>query len=149
MKKRILVVSALIILIVGIYQYIKVPSKPPTLTATVNDKNIQVFQGTYCWGGTCADMKYPENLIAGVEAVKIKSGDKIKLKFSYKNPTTIRASIYSSNNDFKDIKVENYIVDVPKERGIYNYYISGFWQKGANKNAGLGSSDYVFKVKVE
>ncbi|MEK5442195.1 hypothetical protein [Fredinandcohnia sp. FSL W7-1320] len=149
MKKSLITIIVLILLAVGIYFVIGLFSvKPPSPTITVGDKKVGVVQGSYCWDGlinsVCADASSPPEIIKNQDIKPIVVSPQSKLKIGFKNKPqedTLNVNQWLTNEKTENVSINDNVIPLPKEKGIYVYDVSARWEKG--------SSSYVFVIEVE
>lgn len=127
MKK--ILISLIAVGILASIVYLVSNSKPPKPTITVENKTVEVVQGSYCWQGfmnaQCVDTISPPELIQHYEMkpVVVSPGAALNVKFNRK-PNTLSVSIWENENDSGLL--------APKEKGIYIYTVSASWKKGSS-----------------
>ncbi|WP_233208668.1 hypothetical protein [Planomicrobium sp. MB-3u-38] len=121
---------------------------PPSPTITVDEKELDVARGSYCWEGlfnaTCADTIPPPELIQHhkIEPVIVSSESELKIEFEKEpNENTVGVTRWLSNNEVEGVSLNNNVLIVPKEKGIYIYDVHASWDKG--------SSSYAFIIEVK
>ncbi|MFC5602781.1 hypothetical protein [Sporosarcina koreensis] len=146
MKKVLISLLAVVVLIAGVY--IVSNLKPPKPNITIEDNTVEVAQGSYCWGGLisgqCVDMISPPELIKHHELkpVAVSPGAELKIEFNRKPlENTLVASIWFSNDEVEDAPLNDNVLVVPQEKGVYIYSVSARWEKG--------SSGYAFVIEVK
>ncbi|MDW0118638.1 hypothetical protein QTL97_17065 [Sporosarcina thermotolerans] len=146
MKKVLISLLAVVVLVTGIYFVFN--HTPPKPTITIENNTVEVAQGSYCWGGLikgqCVDMISPPELIKHHELkpVAVSPGAELKIKFNRKpQENTLVASIWFSNDEVENVPLNDDVILVPKEKGVYIYSVSARWEKG--------SSSYVFVIEVK
>ena len=124
-------------------------SNPPKLTLEVGGKTYHTEQGTYCWGGRCADMVSPEEIMAGKGTIKVAANEEIKLVMNYK-PNRIEAHLSNFKDGVPtDVPMKDLRFHAPSEPGVY-YYAASFWWMVPNQPiTSEGSSSYVFAIEVQ
>lgn len=146
MKKVFISLLAVVLLVGGIYFAFN--SKPPKPVITIENKTVEVAQGSYCWEGLinaqCVDMISPPDLIKHHELkpAVVSPGAELEIKFK-REPleNTLNASIWFNNNEVENAPLNENALLVPKEKGVYMYNVSADWEKG--------SSSYVFVIEVQ
>lgn len=146
MKKVLISLLAVAVLVGGLY--FASNSEPPKPVITIENKTVKVAQGSYCWNGfinaQCVDKISPPDLIKHheIKTVVVSPGAELKIKFNRKPlENTLNASIWFSNNEVENAPLNENVLTVPKEKGVYIYSISAYWEKG--------SSSYVFIIEVK
>ena len=146
MKKVLISLLALVLLVGGIYFGFN--RKPPKPTITIENKIVEVAQGSYCWRGPmnaqCVGMISPPDIIKHHELtpVVVSPGAELKIDFNRKPlENTLNASLWLSNDETENAPLNDKVLVVPKEKGVYIYSISARWEKG--------SSSYVFVIEVK
>ena len=122
--------------------------KPPKPTITIENNTVEVAQGSYCWRGLinaqCVDMISPPDIIKhhGLKPVVVSPGAELKIEFNRKpQENTLAASIWFNNDEVENVSLNDNVLLVPKEKGIYIYSVSAHWEKG--------SSSYAFVIEVK
>ncbi|WP_341321263.1 hypothetical protein NSQ62_16920 [Solibacillus sp. FSL H8-0523] len=146
MKKVLISLLAVVVLVGGIYFVLNL--KPPKPVITIENKTVEVAQGSYCWNGLinaqCVDMISPPDMIKHHELkpVVVSPGAELKIKFKRKPLVdTLNASIWFSNDEIENAPLNDNVLVAPKEKGVYIYSVSANWEKG--------SSGYVFVIEVK
>lgn len=146
MKKILISLLAVVVLVGGIYFVYNL--KPPKPIITIENKTVEVAQGPYCWRGPisaqCVDMISPPDIIKHHELkpVVVSPGAELKIKFNRKpQENTLVASLWFSNGETENAPLNDNVLVVPKEKGVYIYSVSARWEKG--------SSGYVFVIEVK
>ncbi len=146
MKKVLISLLAVVVLVGGIYFAFNL--KPPKPIITIENKTVEVAQGSYCWHGLinvqCVDKISPPDIIKHYELkpVVVSPGAELKIEFKRKPlENTLNASTWFSNNEIENAPLNENVLLVPKEKGVYIYSVSAYWEKG--------SSSYVFVIEVK
>ena len=146
MKKVFIFVIAVVVLVVGIYFVFNI--KPPKPTITIENNTVEVVQGSYCWGGLinvqCVDKISPPDIIKHQELkpVVVSPGAELKIEFNRKpQENTLGVYIWFSNDEIENAPLNDNVLLVPKEKGVYIYSVSAHWEKG--------SSSYAFVIEVK
>jgi hypothetical protein len=148
MKKFLITLIVLIVLAVGVYFVIGLFSvKPPLPTITVEDKKVEVAQGSYCWDGllnsVCADTSSPPEIIKNQDLKPVVVSPQSKMKIEFKNESqenTLNVNQWLTNDKTENVPINDNVILLPKEKGIYVYDVSASWDKG--------SSSYAFVIEV-
>jgi len=148
MKKSLITLIVLVLLGVGIYFIIGlINTNPPVPTITVEDKKVEVAQGTYCWNGLinsrCVDMISPPGIIEHQELKPVVVSPESELKIEYEiepNSNTLGVNRWLNDSEVEDVSLNNNVLIAPKEKGVYIYDVNARWEKG--------SSSYVFVIEV-
>lgn len=148
MRKWLIFLLVLTMLGIGIYFAVQqCNAKPPSPTITVGDKEVAVAQGSYCWNGflnsICADTISPLEMMKHQELKPVVVSPKSQLKIKFKNKpkeNTLRVNRWLSNEEIENVPLNDNILTIPKEKGVYIYDISARWEKG--------DSSYAFAIEV-
>lgn len=148
MKKFSITLLVLIVLAFGIYFVIGLfNAKPPSPIITVEEKKIEVAQGSYCWDGLynsiCVDTLSPPMLIDHheIKPVIISPESELKIEFNKEpNKNTLGVNRWLNDNEVKNISLSNNVLIAPKEKGVYVYDVHARWEKG--------DSSYAFVIEV-
>lgn len=148
MKKFLNIFVVLAVLITGIhFNYGLFSSEPPSPIITVGNKMIASAQGSYCWrglfNGKCVDMVSPPEIIryADLKPTGVTSEAQLKIQFRYRpKENTLGANKWINEQDTEVVQLNDNVLTVPKEKGVYVYEIFARWEKG--------SSSYVFVIEV-
>lgn len=92
----------------------------------------------------CADMPSPPELIKNQDVKPVVVSPYSQLKIDFKEePTedTMIVSRWISNEVSKNVLLNDNVILVPKEKGVYVYGVSAGWEKG--------SSGYAFTIEVQ
>ncbi|MGG0658101.1 hypothetical protein [Rummeliibacillus pycnus] len=145
MKKVLISLLAVVVLVGGIYFVFNL--KPPTPTITIENNAVEVAQGSYCWGGLinvqCVDKVSPPDVIKHqkLKPVVVSPGAELKIEFNRKPlENTLSASIWFNKNEMENVRLNDNVLLVPKEKGVYFYSVSAHWEKG--------SSSYDFVIEL-
>ncbi|MFS0688828.1 hypothetical protein AB1K89_06260 [Sporosarcina sp. 179-K 8C2 HS] len=146
MKKILISLLAVVVVVAGVYFVFNL--KPPKPNITIENNTVEVAQGSYCWGGLinkqCVDMISPPDIINHHELkpVAVSPGAKLNIEFKRRPlENTLDASIWFSNDEVENVPLNDNVLLVPKEKGVYIYSVSARWEKG--------SSSYVFVIEVK
>lgn len=145
MKKVLISFLVLVVLVFGINFVFNL--KPPKPTITIENNTVEVAQGSYCWRGfitQCVDMISPPDIFKHHELkpVVVSPGAELKIEFNRKPlENTLDASIWFSNDEIENAPLNDNVLLVPKEKGVYIYSVSAHWEKG--------SSSYAFVIEVK
>ena len=146
MKKVLIFLLVAVVLVGGVYAVINL--KPPKPIITIENKTVEVAQGSYCWrgliNGQCVDMISPPDIINHHELkpVRVSPGAELKIDFNRKPlENSLNASIWFSNDKIENVPLNDNVLLVPKETGVYIYNVSAHWEKG--------SAGYVFVIEVK
>lgn len=148
MKKFLTILLVSVVLLIGVYLFIgQFSSEPPSPTITVGDKNVSVAQGSYCWSGflnaKCVDMISPPEIIKhhGLKPVIVSPESQLRIEFKNEpKVNTLGANWWVSNGETEDVQLNDNVITLPKEEGVYVYETFARWEKG--------SSSYVFVIEV-
>ncbi|MFJ7737628.1 hypothetical protein ACIQ2D_15040 [Lysinibacillus sp. NPDC097287] len=146
MKKVLISLLAVIVLVVGIYFVFNLKLPKPIIT--IENNTVEVAQSSYCWRGLinarCVDMISPPGIIEHQELkpVVVSPGAELKIEFNRKpQENTLGAYIWFSNDEVENVPLNDNVLVVPKEKGVYIYSVSAHWKKG--------SSSYAFVIEVK
>jgi hypothetical protein len=148
MKKYLGTLIILITLGIGGYFVIGLFNvKPPSPSITVEDKKVEVAQGSHCWDGLinagCVDMTSPPELIKFHELKPVVVSPESELKIEFKNTpqeNTLNVNQWLTNEKTENVQVKDNRIVLPKEKGVYAYDVSARWEKG--------DSSYAFVVEI-
>lgn len=126
--------------------FTSVNSRPPQPIVTVEEKQIPVKQGSYCWEtwlrGTCVDMISPSDMVSNVQPVVVAPGAEVSITFKQEpNKNTLGVNLWKEEAPVDVALTENKTFQVPQEKGVYIYSCFAYWDQG--------SSSYVFVVEVK
>ncbi|MBP1993005.1 hypothetical protein [Paenibacillus eucommiae] len=128
---------------------IKIHKKsPPIPKVTSGTTEIPVVQSSYCWGKLgCADYAGGKAMVEAKSTTVVSPGSSIRVSFDYKPlPTQLIVQQYQ-NDEIIEIPLSDGYYVVPKERGVYYYGISAFWQSEDGKYS-KGDISSVFVIEV-
>jgi hypothetical protein len=122
-------------------------AKPPLPIITVGEKKVEVAQGSYCWNGllnsVCADTSSPPELIKNQELKPVVVPPDSQLKIEFKDEpkeNTLVVNRWLTNEKTENVPINDNVILLPKEKGVYVYDVSARWEKG--------DSSYVFVIEV-
>ncbi|HBJ01589.1 hypothetical protein [Lysinibacillus sp. UBA5990] len=146
MKKVLISLLAVVVLVGGIYFVFTL--KPPKPTITIENNTVEVAQGSYCWDRLfnvqCVDKISPPDIIKNqkLKPVVVLPRAELKIEFNRKPlENTLSASIWFNKNEMENVLLNNNVLFMPKEKGVYIYSVSAQWEKG--------SSSYNFVIEVK
>lgn len=146
LKKMILAVLVIISIIISMN--ILLNNKPPKPTVTIGNSVLKVAAASYCWQGMvsneCVDTISPSELIKNqkIQPTTVSSGAVLNIKYKKKpEKDSIYVSLWKNNQQNKSVHLVKNEFSVPKEKGIYIYFISASWEKG--------SAAHVFTLEVK
>lgn len=148
MKKYLVTLIVLITLSMGGYFLIGLLNvTPPSPTITVEDKNVEVAQGSYCWNGLinagCVDMTSPPEIIKDHEFKPVVASPESELNIEFKNTpqeNTLNVNQWLTNEKTANVHIRDNKIVLPKEKGVYGYDVSARWEKG--------DSSYAFVIEI-
>ncbi|OEF99895.1 hypothetical protein BHF71_07225 [Vulcanibacillus modesticaldus] len=148
MRKFLSILLVLVVLVIGAIPIIGLlSSEPPIPTITVGDKEVTTVQGSYCWSGLlkakCVDMISPPEIIkhAGLRPVVVSPEAQLTIEFKNEpKKNTLGANRWINNEETEVVQLNDNVLTVPKENGVYVYNIFASWEKG--------NSSYVFVIEV-
>ena len=114
---------------------------PPLPSITAGDTHISSTQGSYCWSGilstACANPVEPLD-----PPTLVSPGEEINIDFRMKPfAESLKVEQFLGEHKFTQIPIHNHIFVAPKEKGIYVYYLTAFWNNG--------DGNYAFSIIVE
>ena len=149
MKKNVITLIVVGLLVAGLYLLSGlISNKPPTPTITVGDKEVKVVQGSYCWNGLinagCTDMTSPPDLIKHHELTPVVVPPESELKIEFKREpkeNTLHVNEWITDEETENVPINDNVILLPKEKGIYVYDVSARWEKG--------DSIFAFVIEVK
>ncbi|RDI42227.1 hypothetical protein [Falsibacillus pallidus] len=146
MKRIFAAAVIIVVLIMGAYLIDGLlNTEPPKPTITVDGKNAEVAQGSYCWkglfSGSCADMISPLDMAKNLKLTIAKPGSKVKVEFRKKPINDIGGSQWVSGKDTKEVIFNGNTFTVPDEKGNYAYIVYAMWKQG--------TGSFVFTIEVK
>lgn len=140
MKKLILAILVLVAVVFGVTIIVN-SNNPPRPTITIENNELKVVQGSYCWEGImsaeCMDKISPAELIGSnnIKPVVVSPGAELTIDYEQKpKENTLYVSIWLNNEQTKEVQLHNNKLFVPTEKGIYIYGVSASWEKGSSSN---------------
>ena len=112
----------------------------PKLKVTYEDMEIEVIRGGYQWDGVDTKTESPHITAEKMKGNIVAPNAKLRLEFT-KEPENIEVYTYENNESLEYENFQDEKITVPKEEGIYVFYIKGFWEKG--------DVGYIVKIIVE
>ncbi|NME07556.1 hypothetical protein [Psychrobacillus sp. BL-248-WT-3] len=114
-------------------------TEPPLPSITAGDTHISTTQGYYCWSGilstACANPVRPLD-----SPTSVSPGEEINIEFRMK-PFAESLKVEQGKNNVTQIPIHNHIFVAPKEKGLYLFNLTAFWNNG--------DGNYAFSIIVE
>ncbi len=134
-------------IIIGLFACELFSSSPPTPTVTAGDTKIPTTQGSYCWNGLfsaqCVDKVYtsPIDMAKEHKPTVVSPSEEIKIDFK-KEPLAETMKVEQwIDEKYEKLEVKNNSIVIPKEKGVYVYYVLANWKEG--------DGNYAFSVEVK
>ncbi|MFD0048839.1 hypothetical protein ACFVHQ_05820 [Actinomycetes bacterium NPDC127524] len=92
----------------------------------------------------CADTSSPPQIIKYHDIKPIVASRQSKLKIEFKNKPkedTLHVTQWLTNEKTENVSINDNVILLPKEKGIYVYDVSAKWKKG--------NSSYAFVIEVK
>lgn len=124
-------------------------SKPPKTNITVGNETYETVLGSYCWGSKCVDTAGPQELLEGLDPIKVNPGEKISIFMDYKRKPTEFYVVQIDDNEETEIKIKNNGFKAPTEKGVYYYAYSVWWMDDKEENLSHGDAFYAFALEVD
>jgi len=123
------------------------PQKLPTPTIqSESGISIPAIQGSYCWGGTCAD--YASLNFEDKSPVSVLAGEKLSIDMGIDiPPDEISISEYVDNRNQPIISTDG-TFQLPKEPGTHYYGAFVRWSSPQDTQISYGSTSFAFVVRV-
>ncbi|WP_405171765.1 hypothetical protein MHI12_05270 [Paenibacillus sp. FSL H8-0280] len=123
------------------------PQKLPTPTIqSESGISIPAIQGSYCWGGTCAD--YASLNFEGNSPVQVLVGEDLSIDMGIDIlPDEISISEYVDNRN-QSITSTDGTFQLPKEPGTHYYGAFVRWSSPQDSQISLGDTSFTFVVRV-
>ncbi|WP_419891262.1 hypothetical protein [Paenibacillus xylanexedens] len=123
------------------------PLKLPTPTIqSESGISIPAIQGSYCWGGTCADyasLNFEDNT-----PIQVLAGEDLSIDMGIDiPPDEISISEYVDNRN-QSITSTDVTFQLPKEPGIHYYGAFVRWTSPQDSQISLGDTSFTFVVRV-
>lgn len=139
------ITSFFIVFGIGMYLMIGLDDHhyPPEPIITVDDKNLEVARGSYCWHSVCVDTMSPPMLIDHhrLEPMIVPPASKLIIKFEEEPiANTVKVNRWLNDHDVEEVALTNDILIAPQESGIYVYDVHARWEKG--------TASYAFTIEV-
>lgn len=112
----------------------------PKLKVTCEDVEIEVSRGGFQWDGAETKSESPDIIAGRMKGNIVAPNAELRLEFT-KESENIEVYTYENNESLEYENFQDKKITVPKEEGIYVFYIKGFWEKG--------DVGYIVKIIVE
>ncbi|WP_440602474.1 hypothetical protein [Bacillus sp. GB_SG_008] len=114
----------------------------PKMSVKVNEKPLEVYQGSYCWGTKCVDTIGPEQIAAKHTPAVVRKGSEAVFSVkSKRKQKSIDVTMLRNGVAVPVVLNKNNTIPLPSEPGTYVYHIGVFWEQG--------DAGYIFQVKLE
>lgn len=127
--------------------------KPPEAVIEIGSKSYDTILGSYCWGEngqtTCVDTAGPQELLKGVEPIKVKAGVKIFFVMNDEPQPNESYVLQISESDEIEVSVQENSFRAPLQQGIYYYSYGVWWMDEQEENVSNGDAFYNFVLEVE
>lgn len=144
-KIFVLIFISLIVTAILIFEPFR--SEPPTPSVTIGNVGIPTTQGSFCWEGPissqCVDKIYtsPLEMAAEHKPTVVPSNEEVTIKFKESPLGKLVVTQWIDEDNTTSITVKNDKIKVPKEKGVYVYYVTANWEKGRGH--------YAFSIEVK
>lgn len=135
------------LIIIGLFAFEPFSSAPPTPIVKAGDTKIPTTQGSYCWNGLfsvqCVDKVYtsPIDMAKEHKPTVVSLSEEIKIDFR-KEPLAETMKVEQwIDEKYEKLEVKNNLIVMPKEKGVYVYFVSAEWKEGGGS--------YAFSVEVK
>lgn len=146
-RKIFTVIIIIGLIVVGLFAFEPFSSAPPMPTVTAGDTKIPTTQGSYCWNGLfsaqCVDKVYtsPIDMAKEHKPTVVSPSEEIKIDFK-KEPLAETLKVEQwIDEKYEELEVKNSSIVIPKEKGVYVYYVLANWKEG--------DGNYTFSVEVK
>lgn len=119
--------------------------EPPTPEVSVNERDIPVTEGSYCWdSGTsaeCVDKIYknPVEMAEQHDPTSVLKGATIQLDFS-PYPEQLKLTLWREDGTREKVETRDHTITVPNQEGLYIYEMEAAFDQG--------DVPYAFSVRV-
>lgn len=149
MKKTIIIIGLTILIGIGGYVLGKgVEAKPPEPVVTIDEKEISIVRGSYCWSSSlksvCEDTSAPPDIVsyANQKPVAAQPSTEVTIDFDEKPlKDSIELSRWLNEEESTSVPLNDHTFVLPKEKGSYIYSVSARWDQG--------DAVYAFIIEVK
>ncbi|OAX50771.1 hypothetical protein gpAD87_21440 [Paenibacillus sp. AD87] len=127
------------------------PNLPQELpTPTIQSESgisIPAVQGSYCWGGMCADYAGDVELLEGKVPVSVLVGENISINLSTDVPPNEFTLVEYVNGEARPISFREGSFQFAQEKGTHYYGAFIGWSSPKNSQVSLGDSSFAFVIR--
>lgn len=141
MRDLFTVISIIGLILMGLFVFEPFRTSPPSPSITAGDTPISTTQGSYCWSGilstACVNPVEPLD-----SPTLVSPGEEISIDFRRKPvEESLKVEQLPSEKNATPIPIKDHVIVAPKEKGLYVYYLTAFWNNG--------DGNYAFSIIVE
>lgn len=127
------------------------PNLPQELpTPTIQSESgisIPAVQGSYCWGGMCADYAGDVELLEGKVPVSVLVGENISINLNTDVPPNEFTLVEYVNGEARPISFREGSFQFAQEKGTHYYGAFIGWSSPKNSQVSLGDTSFAFVIR--
>lgn len=124
------------------------PQELPTPTIqSESGISIPAIQGSYCWGGMCADYAGDVELLEGKVPVSVLVGENISIHLSTDVPPNEFTLVEYVNGEARPISLREGSFQFAQEKGTHYYGAFVGWSSPKNSQVSLGDTSFAFVIR--
>ncbi|RAI93629.1 hypothetical protein DET54_10985 [Paenibacillus pabuli] len=124
------------------------PQELPTPTIqSESGISIPAVQGSYCWGGMCADYAGDVELLEGKAPVSVLVGENISINLNTVVPPNEFALVEYVNGEARPISLREGTFQFAQEKGTHYYGALVGWSSPKNSQVSLGDTSFAFVIR--
>ncbi|MEO2260915.1 hypothetical protein ABGV43_28835 [Paenibacillus amylolyticus] len=124
------------------------PQKLPTPTIqSESGISIPAIQGSYCWGGMCADYAGDMELLEGQLPVSVLVGENISIHLGTNVPPDEFTLVEYVNGKARPISLREGSFQLSQEKGTHYYGAFARWTSPQNSQVSLGDTSFAFVIR--
>ncbi len=127
------------------------PNLPQELpTPTIQSESgisIPAVQGSYCWGGMCADYAGDVKLLEGKVPVSVLVGENISINLGTDVPPNEFTLVEYVNGEARPISLREGTFRFAQEKGTHYYGAFVGWSSPKNSQVSLGDTSFAFVIR--
>ncbi|SEK84869.1 hypothetical protein [Paenibacillus sp. OK003] len=109
--------------------------------------SIPAIQGSYCWGGTCADYVGGKDLLKGHTPESVQVGEKVSIDMGIDIPPDELDLFEYVEEKIKPLALTKGSFHLPQEPGTHYYGASVRWTSSQDSQISYGSTSFAFVIR--
>ncbi|WP_179088687.1 hypothetical protein [Paenibacillus amylolyticus] len=120
---------------------------PTPVIQTESGTPIPAIQGSYCWGGMCADYAGDMELLEGQVTVSVLVGENISIHLGTNVPPDELTLVEYVNGVARPISLREGSFQLAQEKGTHYYGAFARWTSSQNSQVSLGDTSFAFVIR--